>query len=93
MKGYRTLAVAKTDDQNQPRLVGLVTLYDMPRPYSKQSIEELRELGISVKMLTGDALPIARDIAKDVGLGEDVIKVSDLKEFIGENSMRAGGSS
>jgi len=89
MKGYRTLAVAKTDDQNQPRLVGLVTLYDMPRPDSKQLIEELRELGISVKMLTGDALPIAREIAKDVGLGEDVIKVSDLKEFIGENSVRA----
>jgi H+-transporting ATPase len=89
MKGYRTLAVAKTDDQNQPKLVGLITLYDMPRPDSKQLIEELQELGISVKMLTGDALPIAREIAKDVGLGENVIKVSDLKKLINENSVRA----
>jgi len=89
MKGYRTLAIAKTDDQNQLRLVGLVTLYDMPRPDSKQLIEELKELGISVKMLTGDALPIAREIAKDVRLGENVIKVSDLKRLAKENPIEA----
>ena len=88
-KGYRTLAVAKADDQSQPKLVGLVALHDMPRPDSKQLIEELRDLGISVKMLTGDALPIAREIAKDVGLGENITKVSDLKEFIKENPMKA----
>jgi len=88
-KGHRTLAVAKADDQNQPKLVGLVTLYDMPRPDSKKLIEELKELGVSVKMLTGDALPIAKEIAKDVGLGENVIKVSDLKGFIKENPAKA----
>jgi H+-transporting ATPase len=87
MKGYRTLAVAKTDDQKQPKLVGLVTLYDMPRLDSKQLIEELKGLGISVKMLTGDALPIAREIAKDVGL--NVIKVLDLKRFAKENPAEA----
>lgn len=89
MKGYRTLAVAKTDDQNQLELVGLVALYDIPRPDSKQLIEELRDLGISVKMLTGDALPIAREIAEDVGLGGNIVKVSDLKGFIKENPIEA----
>jgi H+-transporting ATPase len=88
-KGYRTLAVAKTNDENRPELVGLVALYDMPRPDSKQLIQELRELGISVKMLTGDALPIAKEIATDVGLGEKVIKAADLKEFIKENPINA----
>jgi len=89
MKGYRTLAVAKADDQKQPKLVGLVALYDMPRPDSKQLIQELNELGISVKMLTGDALPIAKEIAKDVGLRENVIKASDLKGLISENAIEA----
>ncbi|MGQ9552436.1 MAG: HAD-IC family P-type ATPase, partial [Candidatus Bathycorpusculaceae bacterium] len=89
MKGYRTLAVAKADDQRPPKLVGLVALYDMPRPDSKQLIQELNELGISVKMLTGDALPIAKEIAKDVGLGENVIKASDLKGLISENAIEA----
>jgi len=89
-KGYRTLAVAKTDEQqNQPRLVGLAALYDMPRPDSKKLIEELKELGISVKMLTGDALPIAIETAKEVGLEGNIIKVSDLRGLVKENPARA----
>jgi len=88
-KGYRTLAVAKADDQKRPELVGLVTLYDKPRSDSKQLVHELRDLGISVKMLTGDALPIAREIATEVGLGENVIKATELKEFIKEDPLRA----
>jgi H+-transporting ATPase len=90
-RGYRTLAVAKADIQGgQPQLIGLLTLYDKPRSDSKQLIHELQELGISVKMLTGDALPIAREIAKEVGLGENVIRVSDLNELIKENPIEAG---
>ena len=88
-KGYRTLAVAKTNAMEQPELVGLVTLHDPPRPDSKQLIHELRELGISVKMLTGDALPIAKEIAADVGLGDNVIRAADLKDFIKENAIEA----
>jgi len=88
-KGYRTLAVAKTNGQKQPELVGLVTLHDPPRPDSKQLIQELEELGVSVKMLTGDALPIAKEIAKDVGLGENVIRAADLKELVKEDSIEA----
>ena len=88
-KGYRTLAVAKTNDQKQPELVGLVTLHDAPRPDSKQLIQALKELGISVKMLTGDALPIAKEIAADVGLGDNVIRAADLKELVKENAIDA----
>jgi len=88
-KGYRTLAVGKTYDHGQSRLVGLVTLHDTPRPDSKQLIQELKELGVSVKMLTGDALPIAKEIAKDVGLRENIIRISDLKEFINDNPIGA----
>jgi H+-transporting ATPase len=88
-KGYRTLAVAKTNTEKQPELVGLVTLHDPPRLDSRQLIHELKELGISVKMLTGDALPIAKEIAADVGLGSNVIRAADLKEFIKENAIDA----
>jgi H+-transporting ATPase len=88
-RGYRTLAVAKTNQRKQPELVGLVTLRDPPRPDSEQLIHELKELGVSVKMLTGDALPIAKEIAKDVGLGGDIIKISDLKESTKKDSIEA----
>jgi H+-transporting ATPase len=88
-KGYRTLAVTKIDEDNKPELVGLVALYDLPRPDSKQLITELGELGVSVKMLTGDALPIAKEIAKDVGLGENVMKASYLEQLKKESPLEA----
>jgi H+-transporting ATPase len=77
-KGYRTLAVARGAETRSPELVGLVTLYDPPRPDAKQLITELRGLGVAVKMLTGDALPVAREIAQGVGL-PNILRVADLK--------------
>ncbi len=77
-KGYRTLAVARGPETGAPGLAGLVTLYDPPRPDAKQLIVELRGLGVAVKMLTGDALPVAREIAQGVGL-PNILRVADLK--------------
>ena len=77
-KGYRTLAVARGTETGTPGLVGLVTLYDPPRPDAKQLIADLRGLGVAVKMLTGDALPVAREIAQGVGL-PNILRVADLK--------------
>jgi len=77
-KGYRTLAVARGTETGIPGPVGLVTLYDPPRPDAKQLIAELRGLGVAVKMLTGDALPVAREIAQGVGL-PNILRVADLK--------------
>ncbi len=89
LKGYRTLAVAKTDNGGKPTLVGLAILYDMPRPDSKQLIQELNQLGISVKMLTGDALPIAKETARNVGLGDRITLVSSLKADIKKDALLA----
>jgi plasma-membrane proton-efflux P-type ATPase len=77
-KGYRTLAVARGPEACKPGLVGLVSLYDPPRPDAKQLISELHDLGVPVKMLTGDALAVACEIGKGVGL-PNVRKVGDLK--------------
>jgi plasma-membrane proton-efflux P-type ATPase len=88
-RGYRTLAVAKVDAGEQGRLVGLVSLYDMPRPDSNQLIQELRELGVPVKMLTGDALPIAQQIAQDVGLVGSVTRMADLEAQLKQDPAQA----
>jgi len=77
-KGYRVLAVARGPETDVPELVGLVTLSDPPRPEAKQLIAALRDLGVGVKMLTGDALPVAREIAQAVGLA-NIRRVADLK--------------
>lgn len=88
-KGYRTLAVAISENTEKPRLVGLVAMYDTPRPDSIKLIQELKNLGISVKMLTGDALPIAREIANKVGIGKNIVKAPDLKKYAKENLTKA----
>ena len=78
LKGYRMLAVARGPEAGAPALVGLVTLHDPLRPDAKSLIAALRNLGIRVKMLTGDALAVAREIGQEVGLG-NIRRVADLK--------------
>jgi len=78
LKGYRTLAVAQGPESGTLALVGLVTLYDPPRPDAKQLIAALHGLGVPVKMLTGDALAVASEIALEVGL-PNIRRMADLK--------------
>jgi len=89
IKGYRTLAVAIGDNTGESRLVGLVAMYDNPRPDSIKLIQELKSLGISVKMLTGDALPIAREVANNVGLGKNIVTSPYLKTHAKEDLIKA----
>jgi len=79
VKGYRVIAVAKGTTEDGIMLVGVAALYDKPRPDSPQLISELKGLGISLKMLTGDALPIAREVSSQLGLGDNVVGTTDLK--------------
>jgi plasma-membrane proton-efflux P-type ATPase len=78
LKGYRTLAVARGPVAGTPELLGLVTLYDPLRPDAQQLISALRDLGVPVKMLTGDALAVACEIGKGVGL-PNIRRAADLK--------------
>jgi H+-transporting ATPase len=79
--GFRTLAVARTNSENGWEFVGLVFLSDPPHPDSKPLIAELRALGISIKMLTGDALPVAREMARKVGL-DQILRMPDLSSAL-----------
>jgi H+-transporting ATPase len=78
-QGFRALAIAKGKGKEKPGFVGLVALHDPPRTDSQNLILEIEKLGVSVKMLTGDALPIAEEIAKEVGLKGPIVKAPDLR--------------
>ena len=88
LKGYRTLAVARGPETGALILIGLVSLYDPLRPDAKQLIATLHDLGVSVKMLTGDALAVASEIARGVGL-PNIKRAADLKAA----STQAGNKS
>ncbi|MBM4429360.1 MAG: plasma-membrane proton-efflux P-type ATPase [Chloroflexi bacterium] len=86
--GCRSLAVARISEQ-QTELVGLVSLHDRPRPDSRQLIDSLRKLGVSVKMLTGDAVSTAQQVAESVGLQGSIIRIADLAALLEREPARA----
>jgi H+-transporting ATPase len=77
-KGFRSLAVARGPENGDVKLIGLVSLSDPLRSDAKQLLGELSNLGISVKMLTGDALPVAREIGQKLGL-KNIRRISEIK--------------
>jgi H+-transporting ATPase len=53
-------------------------LFDPPREDAKATIETARQMGVKVKMVTGDALAIAQETAKKLGMGADIVDASGL---------------
>jgi plasma-membrane proton-efflux P-type ATPase len=88
VNGYRTLAVARGLMDQKPRLLGLATLLDPPRPDAAPLIAAIRERGVAVKMLTGDALPVATEIGRQVGLGT-IRRAADLRTAAAEWEIEA----
>ena len=87
-KGLRVIAVAKGENRSNLQIVGLAGIADRLRPDSRESLNKIKELGISVKMLTGDALPIAKNIAYQVGLGDNVITMAKVQEAEARTNSR-----
>jgi len=77
-KGYRALGVARTDTEGKWRYVGLIALLDPPREDSAETIKTAREMGVEVKMVTGDHVAIAREIASSVNLGSNILLASEF---------------
>ncbi|SMH71203.1 plasma-membrane proton-efflux P-type ATPase [Candidatus Nitrosotalea okcheonensis] len=78
-KGLRVIAVAKENHEHGFELVGLAGVADRIRQDSRETVLQLNDLGVSVKMLTGDALPIAKNIAPQIGLGDNIIRMPDVQ--------------
>ena len=80
-KGYRAIAVACAVDGAPLRLAGVVLLADALRSDSGALIGRLKSLGVAVKMLTGDALPVAREIGGQLGL-PGIVRAPDLRAAV-----------
>ncbi len=93
LKGYRTLAVARSEGNDSGTLkpIGLLALADPPRPDSKGMISEAASLGIKPVMLTGDNVAIAREIGREVGIGSNIIRAADIKTAGDDALMMASG--
>ncbi len=80
-RGFRALGVAQADGQGDWRLLGILPLSDPPREDSKATIATAKQMGVQVKMVTGDQVAIATDIARQVGLGTHILDATLLAQF------------
>ncbi|KAJ7101648.1 plasma-membrane proton-e [Mycena epipterygia] len=85
-KGFRSLGVAIKEDGKDWQLLGIMSMFDPPRNDTAATIQEAQTLGIHIKMLTGDAVAIAKETCKQLQLGTNVY---DSQRLIGSGM---GGS-
>ena len=75
-RGYRSLGVARTDAEGNWQFLGILPLFDPPRADAKQTIATARQMGVNVKMVTGDQVAIAKEIATKLDLGTNILDAS-----------------
>ncbi|MGC2507343.1 MAG: plasma-membrane proton-efflux P-type ATPase [Candidatus Acidiferrales bacterium] len=79
-RGFRSLGVARADQENKWQFVGLLPMFDPPREQAKATIASAQQMGVKVKMVTGDQLAIARETAKQLGLGTNILDATVLHD-------------
>jgi H+-transporting ATPase len=77
-RGFRSLGVARKRDQGSWEILGIMPCSDPPRHDTARTINEAKSLGLSIKMLTGDAVGIARETSRQLGLGTNVYNAERL---------------
>ena len=75
-RGFRSLGVARTDSSGEWKIIGIIPLYDPLREDSKSTIETTRNMGLKVKMVTGDQVAIGKEISRQLGLGTNILDAS-----------------
>jgi H+-transporting ATPase len=79
-RGFRSLGVARANGTGQWQFMGVIPLSDPLREDSKTTIDAAKDMGISVKMLTGDQIAIAREIGRQLDLGTNIMDASSFEE-------------
>jgi H+-transporting ATPase len=77
-RGFRSLGVARADQEDKWQFIGVLPLFDPPREQAKATIASARQMGVDVKMVTGDQVAIARETARQLGMGTNILDASGL---------------
>jgi H+-transporting ATPase len=77
-RGFRSLGVAKADEKDRWEFLGVLPMFDPPRPTAKATLASAKDMGVNVKMVTGDQVAIAKETARALGLGTNILDASGL---------------
>eukprot|EP01112_Ceratiomyxa_fruticulosa_P012205 TRINITY_DN3372_c0_g1_i2.p1 TRINITY_DN3372_c0_g1~~TRINITY_DN3372_c0_g1_i2.p1 ORF type:complete len:978 (+),score=264.55 TRINITY_DN3372_c0_g1_i2:555-3488(+) len=81
-RGLRCLGVARTTNAENTtwEIIGMLAFLDPPRPDSASTIAETQKMGVAVKMITGDQLVIAKEVAHRLGMPKTILAAEKLTE-------------
>ncbi|KAM4640283.1 calcium-transporting ATPase type 2C member 2 isoform 2-T2 [Amazona ochrocephala] len=79
--GLRVLALASGPELGKLTFLGLVGIIDPPRAGVREAVQVLLDSGVSVKMITGDALETAMAIGQNIGLCNGKLKAMSGEEL------------
>ena len=91
-RGFRSLGVARADGENKWQFVGILPLFDPPRTEAKATIAKAGQMGVAVKMVTGDQVAIAVEMAKQLGMGTHILDASRLGDVKHQESAQVAAS-
>ncbi len=77
-RGFRSLGVARAEGDGKWQFIGVLPLFDPPREDAKATIATALAMGVTIKMVTGDALAIARETAKKLDMGTNILDAASL---------------
>ena len=91
-KGFRALGVARAEVDGPWQFVGVLPLFDPPRDDAKETIAIALKMGVNIKMVTGDALAIAKETALKLGMGTNILDATNLGDSKKEESSNVAKS-
>jgi H+-transporting ATPase len=91
-RGFRSLGVARADQENKWQFVGVLPMFDPPREQAKATIASAGQMGVKVKMVTGDQLAIAQETARQLGLGTNILDATILRDSKNQQSAQSVAS-
>jgi len=77
-RGFRSLGVARAGGDGKWQFLGVLPLFDPPREDAKATIATALKMGVKIKMVTGDALAIAKETAKKLDMGTNILDAASL---------------
>jgi len=87
-RGFRSLGVARAEGEGKWQFVGVLPLFDPPRKDAKKTVATAFAMGVKIKMITGDALAIAKETAKKLGMGSNILDASTLGDGKGKETKK-----
>jgi H+-transporting ATPase len=91
-RGFRSLGVARAKVDGPWQFAGVLPLFDPPRDDAKATIATAKQMGVKVKMVTGDALAIAKETAKKLGMGTNILDATTLGDLEKDVTTQAAES-